>query len=544
MLTAIFAPIESMFVGVDIGTGSVRSFSLDGFSQTCDISTVKHNEKFITQSSKQVFDSILKTLPTEHIEGICFAATCSMVVKEKVNINGTLYLKPFNCGPSDPGNLSESKYSQDIILWMDNRPVEQCEQLNEVQHNSFMKSTITKFIPELGIPKLKWLSDNFPDRDLYCFELYDWYNYVFQVGYSEGSELVEFKLSDDVKYQDGSNGIDGSIKGWAPKELWFINENIHIGKSESVNHKTSSKIPNDTSIKLPNLGDYIGNVSTNVLGDGSCEIFNGCIDCYAGWICTLTDIPNSVSMIAGTSTCFVMQTSTGSKKPIPGIWGPFELINNGAFVYSFGQPATGKLFEDLFAEFDMAANSFDVLDRYTQELEQEYQQPITELIKHYYYYGDKYGNRNPLMDFNMSEMYIDGKNASKLGVSVFAKNKLALVIRYNLIMEFLCFQTDQLLTPLLVNAIIISGSQGKNQRFLRLLNMVTNKDIYIVTGDNSLNVAKGALILARNTDSSNISTTDYKKLAFEPTDLEARILTNKKQSIYDLISIQRKCHQL
>ncbi|WEJ96168.1 Ribulokinase-like protein [Yamadazyma tenuis] len=287
--------------------------------------------------------------------------------------------------------------------------------MNKQLEGSFMKQTIGEFIPELGLPKLKWLSDN-SEKELYCFELYDWFSYVFQVGYYDKSQnLVEFALR-DVDFTHGT-AIDGSIKGWSREQLSFIGGNVKVGRSETVgplDHVPSQLLP---------LGAPIGRAHPDLLAD--CHIFNGCIDCYGGW--ALTACPRQISMVAGTSTCFMFHTKAPAPL-IPAVWGPFELVSQTA-VYSFGQPATGKLFEDLFDEFSVGRDSFARMETITQEWELEHHQSIIELVRHYVYYGDKYGNRSPLSDFRMDECFIDGKNASVLGVSVFSQDEAAMVIR-------------------------------------------------------------------------------------------------------------------
>lgn len=506
-----------MKVGVDIGTGSVRSYCEDGTS-TCPISRTARGS-WICQSSSEIFCAIMKVVPPA-ASSICFTATCSMVVREKVVVDGKTYLVPYNCQKSSEvcsdvsdtlGDISGG--TNDVILWMDHRATSQAQQLNTLLDGTFVKRTIGAFIPELGLPKLKWLSDHV-DKQLYCFELYDWFNYVFQVGYNNDMvpmELVEFD------YTEG-NGIDGSIKGWTASQLSFINTNIKVGKSESLSQQPA---------KLLYLGDYIGTVNPKILP--SCEIYNGGVDCYGGWISSL-GIDECVSMVAGTSTCFIFETDTTSE-PIDGIWGPFELVK-GKQVYSFGQPATGKLFEELLLQFNV---TFDQLEHDTQQLEKLHNKSINELIKHYHYYGDKYGNRNPLMDFNMNEMFIDGKNSSEISLAITDP-----LIKYNLTLEFLAFQTFQLLENLPVKSIVISGSQTRNQRLLQLIHITTGKDIYVVDGDHSLNVAKGALLLCHDKPPPAL----FHKLLFNIPPNQARVLNIKKGLIHDMINMQTKFRQL
>lgn len=506
-----------MHCGIDIGTGSVRSYHEDDFSDVRPTVTTKHNDRVVTQSSKQIFDSILEIVkdPTS----ICFTATCSMVVRQLIEKDGVKYLAPFNCGLNDD-------IEQDIILWMDNRAVEQAKQLNEELRNTSIKETISEFIPELGLPKLKWLSDNYGDYGefgevggLFCFELYDWFNYVFQIGY-EGN-LVEFELK-NIAYEEGQ-GIDGSIKGWKQSDIEQLNlkSNIFIGVSESI-----SKLPS----KLMSLGEKVGE-STVFPG---CIIRHGCIDSYGGWVSSLIDIPNVVSMIAGTSTCFIHESDA---KSVKGIWGPFELINDKK-VFAFGQPATGKLFESLFQDYSHLNPTFEMIEEATQHLEQTHSTSINELIENYFYYGDKYGNRTPLNNFQMNELYIDGVNSNNLLGSVFTNNLQSLIIKYNLILEFLAFQTNQIFSLFQdIQGIVIIGLQANNTRFLSLLHFVTGKEIYIIKDNHhGLNVAKGAMKIASGDGFQN----NYEKLSFTLTESQQRVLDIKKQTIYEFVNLQLK----
>ncbi|CAH6723835.1 protein Mpa43p [[Candida] jaroonii] len=509
-----------MHCGIDIGTGSVRSYHEDGFSDVRETITTKHNNRVITQSSKQIFDSILEIV--KNPTSICFTATCSMVVKQLIEKDGIKYLAPFNCGLN-------ADQDQDIILWMDNRAVEQAKQLNKHLSGSGIKQTISEFIPELGLPKLKWLSDNYGQigefgevGGLYCFELYDWFNYVFQIGYVEN--LVEFKLHNLI-YEEGQ-GIDGSIKGWKKSDIATLQlkPNVFIAAAESVTKRPK---------KLMSLGEIVGESSIF-----PCLIRHGCIDSYGGWVSSLTDMPNVVSMIAGTSTCFIHQSETASVK---GIWGPFELIE-GKRVFASGQPATGKLLEDLFQEYRHLEPSFELVETATQDLEKLHSTSINEMIKNYFYYGDKYGNRTPLNNFQMNQMFIDGVNSNDLLGSVFTNNLESLIIKYNLILEFLAFQTHQIFSLFEdIEGITIIGSQAENSRFLSLLQFVTGKDIYIIKDNNhGLNVAKGAMKIASGDGFHN----KYQKLSFTPSHSQQKVLDIKKKTIDAFITLQQKLNNI
>ena len=519
-----------MFIGIDIGTGSVRSFT-PSFSKTKDISTTHTNaftNTFITQSSLEIFDAIIDVLPEfNHCCSISFTATCSMVVREKVLVDGKPCLKPFNCGAGDS--------NQDIILWMDGRSLCQCRDLNQL--DNFAKRQIGgKWIPEMGLPKLKWLSDNF-DQELYCFELYDWFSYVFKAGFVDKNDnLVVFVEDNDVKYHN-TQAMDGSIKGWDGSFLdSIIRTNVHVGKLESSGDFKG----------VPVMGDVIGKVSTTICGDNDVTITNGCIDCYAGWLSTTIPRKNCISMVAGTSTCFIIECEYNN--PITGIWGPFHQLGDYS-VYSCGQPASGKLLDGLINDYKHIIGQqddvFEYLEQQTRELETCHNTRIGHLIKYYFYYGDKYGNRSPLNDFNMNEMIIDGKNRSQLGVSLFEeKSLLQLIIKYNLILEFLAIQTHQILKAMepniAIDSIILSGSQAKNTRFIELLHYIPGKQIYLLKhNEPKYNVASGSMNINQVLQKGKPKN-DYYQVQFE-TDQSLVLLYKKKTNlVIEMSEIQQR----
>lgn len=60
----------------------------------------------------------------------------------------------------------------------------------------------------------------------------------------------------------------------------------------------------------------------------------------------------------------------------------------------------------------------------------------------------------------MSEMIVDNPNGP-LGPIINTTTPESLLAEYNLIMEFIVFQTKELIEPLGIDTLIISGSQSK-----------------------------------------------------------------------------------
>lgn len=549
-------------IGVDIGTGSVRVClnNPDNFKTAFKpIKTNKHDtfSNYITQSSQEIYQCILallKELVNEPVVSISFTATCSMVVMEKVSIASGIHLKP--CAV----NFEGDDRKQDIILWMDNRSVGQTSFLNEKVNEKDLSKVGGKFIPEMGLPKLKWLQDNIYE-DIVCFELYDWFSYLFLVGGYDEDGLVPYVVEPIEPMQEHpteSEAMDGSIKGWTTEFLKQIgiDSHISIGRSE-FNLSTSGLLP---------IGIPLGYIHENAYSlREKIAVANGCIDCYAGWLSTIEPgfaAENHLSMIAGTSTCFILSTPSSQYNPITGIWGPFsQLLALPLDIFEFGQPATGKLFEQLFANYTLVVSSlntddiFALLEHKTATLEVNRNSTITELIKSYFWYIDQYGNRSPYNDFSMSEMIIDGFNSSDNLESITNGTTLmGLVIRYNLVLEFLCFQTRQILEIIqasngpLVDSITVSGSQGNNKRFMRLLATVTGKQVKILKLSTNVkyNVVKGSAIIStighnlltgcknyQNTINSSIPTdVDYDIIYPDHSIAEFSPLLDKKYNVF------------
>ncbi|KAK6455802.1 Ribulokinase-like protein [Scheffersomyces xylosifermentans] len=563
----------SVTLGIDVGTGSVRLYLNDGGkgeSYEAETTTY-HSGNFITQSSNEIFNKILGLISNlknkDDVRAIGTTATCSMVVLEKVQVDGVIYLKPFD---AISGNDSQQKEMQDIILWMDNRATEETKHLNSLLKNKDIAKYVGgSFVPELGVPKLKWLSDNFPGRQLVCFELYDWINYLLLVGGFNEDCLVEYKAK-TFDFEDKSYAIDGSIKGWPRAvltESFGISENIEVGGADFQIGSAS----------FPRVGMELGQAHT-LFGFNGALIGNGCIDSYSGWLANISEpngledpIGGTLAMVAGTSTCFVIASEDESVNFIPNIWGPFNQIIPGVRVYELGQPSTGKLFQRLFNTFDKfirknvskdaaASSVFEYLEQETLKLSTP---SITQVIRNYFYYGDVDGNRNPISDNTMSEMVIDGFNYDRKLAPIIDNNEdnKSFVIKYNLILEFLCFQTRHIVETLQnggfkIEKIRVSGSQAKNRRFLELLSNVTQLRVTCVEVDSKYNVARGASFIGNIArtgkfekekplhTSFTTSYSNWSKSEILPTDKDKDLLLIKYGIFRDMIEMQTKFRRL
>lgn len=519
-------------LGIDVGSGSVRCM-LSGkgvtYTHTKDISiNYDINDKsFVTQSSAEIYEAIIECLQIittkskiTAIDGLCVTATCSMAVCEVIQETGDEWIL-----------RSFGKDGQDIIMWMDSRCQAECKELNQIVPERILLYVGGKYIPEMGLPKLKWLS-NHTEQNLMCFELHEWISHLLIVGGFGSIPYKHASETDDV-------AMDGSIKGWSRTflDLIGIRSGVNVG---GYGLDRLEVIP---------LGSEIGKLSPELCQKLNITnvptVYHGCIDCYAGWVATNVSQANTLSMIAGTSTCFVLPT-TEAAESIKGIWGPFWQLLPEISVYSFGQPATGKLFERLFAKYpEINDDKFAVMEAQTHELEQEYQDNIHSLIKMYFYYGDVYGNRSPYNDFTMGEAFIDGANASKLKVSVLHEHSLkSAVVQYNLILEFLAFQTLSIMQRLSmkIDNIQVSGSQATNSRFMQLLATVTDTTVISTPTSSTFQVVEGCCLVASGHLQTRSPTTQ-KVFVPEQGDL-ATLLKTKAAVTQDFAAQQRRYRQM
>lgn len=251
---------------------------------------------------------------------------------------------------------------------------------------------------------------------------------------------------------------------------------------------------------------------------------SGVIDAYAGWIGTVgarhdlssgrrdTDVSEAfgrLAAVAGTSTCHL----TMSKDPIfvNGVWGPYrDVLIPNFWVAEGGQSATGELLKHMleihpaYQEAKKLAehngkNIYDYLDQLLHELVKQCNAPsISYLGRHFFFYGDLFGNRSPIADPHMAGSII-GLRSDK-GVD-------NLALHYYGTMEFIALQTRHIIETMnkaghSINSLYMSGSQCQNKILMKLI--ATICDIPIITPKYvTAAVCHGAAMLGAKAASAN-----------------------------------------
>lgn len=253
-------------------------------------------------------------------------------------------------------------------------------------------------------------------------------------------------------------------------------------------------------------------------------IGSGVIDAYAGWIGTVgakvklsrdhldeSVAPNDVSQaftrlaaVAGTSTCHLAM----SKDPVfvPGVWGPYrDVLIPGFWMAEGGQSATGELmkhmlethaaYQDTVTEAEATGkNIYDFLNDHLRSLVKKTNAPsISYLGRHYFFYGDLWGNRSPIADPNM--------RGAAIGISN-DKSRDSMAILYYSTMEFIALQTRQIVETMnasghSISSIFMSGSQCQNEILMDLIATACDMPVLVPRYVNAAVVHGAAMLGAK-----------------------------------------------
>lgn len=548
------------FIGVDVGTGSVRACVMDRNGTLlsvaeCSITTIvdAKDPRIITQRSDQVWRCVEKSISESlssarksgdgTVCGLAFTATCSMVVM-KVN-HGRLE-------PHCADNSGDTR--NNIVLWMDHRSSSESIQINEqMQQDEVLKYVGGRFLPEMAVPKAKHLVDNLADReDLVLFEFHDYLAY--KAIHGDVHVINKCRVSPEHYEENVHVGIDASLRGFSTSfydriglSMLAVDGFSRIGRADGGNERCLT----------PFAGTAIGKINSLLalqLGISPAAVVGqGVIDCYGGWLSTVGDkLGTTMSMVAGTSTCFLFAHQK-EELHVSGIWGPFAGLVKGYFLSQGGQSASGKFLEHVitshpaFGQLQLAAkenksHTFDQLDRILSSMTVSSAQSAHYLAKNMFLYGDILGNRTPYNDHEMCGAFIGETCDASL---------TSLALKYLCALEFLAFQTKQVLEAMhveghSVDRICISGSQATNKRFVNLLALVTGVSVEIAS-NTKYSVVKGAALLgyaAFNEENvtSIMSRTAHEGKLIEPCDDDRlRQLLEVKYTIFkDMASRQIK----
>lgn len=237
-------------------------------------------------------------------------------------------------------------------------------------------------------------------------------------------------------------------------------------------------------------------------------IGSGVIDAYAGWIGTVgakVDVRPGASIVssdsgsggrmeaftrlavvAGTSSCHIAM----SPNPIfvPGVWGPYrDTIFPDCWMAEGGQSATGQLLKHVLESHpsykvtvasaeSRRMNIFEFLNTRLTELAAERGLPcVADLARHFFFYGDLFGNRSPLADAKMTGSLVGLTSDTSIE---------GLAIHYYGTLEFIALQTKQIVDAMnesghQISSIFMSGSQCQNDILVNLIASACNMPVVV-----------------------------------------------------------------
>ncbi|KAL3643239.1 hypothetical protein CASFOL_014054 [Castilleja foliolosa] len=428
---------RSIFLGVDVGTGSARAglFDNDGRLLGCASSPIQIWKKgdCVEQSSTDIWLAIctavkaacsLANVSGDEVTSLGFAATCSLVA---VDYDG------------EPVTVSLSGDTRrNVIVWMDHRAVKQAERINS------SKSPVLEYCggavsPEMQPPKLLWVKENLQESWSMAFrwmDLSDWLSYRASgddtrslcttvckwtyLGHAHMQQINEIDSRD-------MEALGWDDEFWEEIGLGDLVDGHHskIGRSVAFpGHALGCGLTTDAAkarnIYKKNPGTLPGELGL-VAGT---PVGTSLIDAHAGGVGVMESVPvedpeskkveeeaicNRMVLVCGTSTCHMAISKT--KLFIPGVWGPFwSAMVPQYWLTEGGQSATGALLDYIVENHvsssplankaaSRSVSIFEILNEILESVKQALGSPfVAALTTDIHVLPDFHGNRSPIAD--------------------------------------------------------------------------------------------------------------------------------------------------
>uniref|UniRef100_A0A069DVI0 FGGY carbohydrate kinase domain-containing protein n=1 Tax=Panstrongylus megistus TaxID=65343 RepID=A0A069DVI0_9HEMI len=470
---------EELFIGVDVGTGSVRGCLVNKKGHILEtsikeIKTYHPQPDFYQQSSEDIWNAccfvikkITNGVAANKIKGIGFDATCSLVA---VDVNGN----PVSVCPT-------GENSQNVILWLDHRANKEADFINRTKH-SCLRQVGGKISLEMEIPKLLWLKNNLNKQ---CWQKVDKF----------------FDLPDFLTWRAtgcDSRSLCSVVCKWlyeaSPISARWNQDFLNILGLEGLSENNYYKIGN--RIKAPGepCGNGLSTISAHELNlIPGIAVGTSIIDAHAGGLGLLackelsisSSFSNHISMICGTSTCYM--AVNGKEIFVKGIWGPyFSVMIPGMWLNEAGQSATGKLVEHIINTHPATVEIknkighsifiVEYLNNLLEKLALKDSIVVDTLTKDIHMLPDFHGNRSPLGDHTLRGMIsgLDLNNGEEQLAVIYLATLQALAYGAKHIIEVLQEEGYKKF-----ESILICGGLSKNKLFVTTLANVTSVAVLI-----------------------------------------------------------------
>ncbi|KAK9877012.1 hypothetical protein WA026_016039 [Henosepilachna vigintioctopunctata] len=485
---------EEYFIGVDVGTGSVRAGLVSSDGKVIRISVrniLTWNPKpgFYEQSSEDIWAACVKCIKevtsdvqADSIRGIGFDATCSLVCLDNEG-------KPLSINTTGDNE-------KNIILWMDHRAKKEADEINQKNHD-VLKYVGGKISLEMETPKLLWLKRNLTYE---CwlkvgrfFDLPDFLTWkATSCDVRSLCSLVckwTYEVSKDGKRNWNSSYFRDIGLGDLEEDNWR-----KIGsKTQPPGHPVGAGLSEQAARELELIpGTPVGTSMIDAhaggLGLMGCSVEN-LNDKYSSRLC----------LICGTSTCHMAV----SDEPVfsPGIWGPyFSAMIPGMWLNEGGQSATGKLIDHIIDSHPATQKIKNAIGEkhiqvYLTELlydlaKMKNLKSPTFLTQELNIWPDFHGNRSPIADSTLKGMVC--------GLTL-SNDEEDLALLYMATVQSLSYGTRHILDNLKssgytdISSILICGGLSKNFLFTQTQADVVN--LPVICPEEPESVILGSAIL-------------------------------------------------
>lgn len=393
---------DALYLGVDVGTGSVRAglFDASGARRglgSAAIRTWREGADFVEQSSDDIWraagEAIRGALAEDAIDprrirGIGFDATCSLVLLDSRD-------HPVSVSPSGDD-------MRNVIVWMDHRATDQARRINET-HHEVLRYVGDVISPEMQTPKLLWLiQENLRawSRAARFFNLPDFLSY--RATQSDTRSLCTTVCKWTYLGHEGGGGR------WSDDYFRRIGLGVLVDEGyERIGTRVrpmGERVGTLTVAAGRELGLAAGTpVAVSIIDAhaGGLGLLGAAVD---GMAPTNEALDQRVALVGGTSTCHM--TVSAEPRFIPGVWGPyFSAMVPGMWLTEGGQSATGALLdftvrahargEELARESSARGTSvYTLLNDRLSELARSAACPA-ELARDVHVLPDHHGNRSP-----------------------------------------------------------------------------------------------------------------------------------------------------
>jgi FGGY-family pentulose kinase len=393
--------INRIFLGIDIGTSSVRVGAFDEQGRLRGkgehpIRIWRPRPDFVEQSSEDIWRATGKAIriclntggiDPRGVKGISFDATCSLVALG----NG---FEPITISPT-------GKQNQNIIVWMDHRATSQAKIINETGHE-VLRYVGGRISPEMEPPKLMWIKENLKETWTRAKRFMDLADYmVYRTTEIDARSLCTTVCKWTYLGHEGSSGT---------YRMGFFEQ---IGIPDLFDQE---RVP---LVARP-LGGAAGamtKVAAEALGlRQGIPVGVGIIDAHAGGIGLLGTVledsqigenpfNHAIALIGGTSSCHMAVSS--APRFIHGVWGPYYgAMIPGMWLNEGGQSATGSLIDlviknnSSYLSISKAARaeSIDIYTFLNSRVEKIKKESGLERICNLHMLPYHHGNRSPRAD--------------------------------------------------------------------------------------------------------------------------------------------------